>query len=128
MPESSLRAGLKAISSKVEALMDGCLPMEKRSFPHNGAQITVACSGLIANSPVLKGKMLDCSCMGTCIQLSQRIQEGSIVMIKATVRKLADNSSILPEGFRSFSLAEVKWSKPLEDEGLFAIGLKYLPS
>ena len=104
--------------------------MEERKLLRGGSQISVACRSLIANSPVLKGKMLDCSCNGTCIELDQKIQEGSIVMIKATVRSLEDHPPVLPEGFRSFSLAEVKWSKPIEDEGLhnYAVGLRYLPN
>ncbi|MFZ1985673.1 MAG: hypothetical protein WAU91_14740, partial [Desulfatitalea sp.] len=93
---------------------------------------SVACSSLTANSPsdVLKGTMLSCSCKGTCIELNQRIQEGSIVMIKATIRSMEENPSPLPEGFRMFSLAEVKWSKPIEDGNLYnyAIGLRYLPN
>lgn len=104
--------------------------MEQSNLLRNGAHISVACSSLIANSPVLKGKMLDCTSKGACIALNQRIQDGSIVMIRATVRKLENNPPTLPEGFRSFCLAEVQWSKPLEDEGRhnYAIGLRYLPN
>ncbi len=104
--------------------------MENSTLLCDGAKISVACRSLIANSPVLKGKMLDCSCKGTCIELDQKIQDGSIVMIKATVRNLEENPPILPEGFRSFALAEVKWSKPLEGQGHhnYAIGLRYLPN
>ncbi len=100
------------------------------SLLRNCDQIAVACSRLIANSPVLKGTMLDCSCNGTCIELDQRIQDGSIVMIKATLGNVEDHPPALPEGFRSFALAEVKWSKPMEDEGghNYAIGLRYLPN
>ena len=104
--------------------------MEERNLLRGGVQISVACRSLIANSPVLKGKMLDCSYNGTCIELEQKIQDGSIVMIKATVRNLEDHPPALPEGFRSFSLAEVRWSKPIGDESLhnYAVGLKYLPN
>jgi hypothetical protein len=102
--------------------------MEKSNLLHDGAQISVVCRSLIANSPALKGKMLNCSCKGICIELNQRIEEGSIVMLKANLQNPEDNSTPLPEGFRSFSLAEVKWFKPLEDKALhhYAIGLRYL--
>jgi hypothetical protein len=83
--------------------------MENRNLLRDGVKISVACRSLIANSRVLKGKMLDCSCKGTCME---------------------ENPPILPEGFRSFALAEVKWSKPLEGKGghNYAIGLRYLPN
>lgn len=106
--------------------------MEKTDLMRNCRQISVACSSLTANSPshVLKGTMLNCSCKGTCIELNQRIQEGSIVVLRATIRSTEENPSALPEGFRTIALAEVKWSKPLDDGKLhnYAIGLRYLPN
>ncbi len=102
--------------------------MEQTLTRRHCADISVVCRHLTANSPVLKGKMLDCSCKGTCIELDQKIQEGSIVMIAATVRGREEDLPTLPEGFRSFTLAEVQWAKPIEDDGLhiYAIGLRYL--
>lgn len=101
--------------------------MEYRPSRTDYTRISVACRRLTANSPVLQGKMLDCSQTGTCIELDQKIQDGSIVMINTSVR-VKEDPPALPDGFRSFALAEVKWSKPIEDEGHqnFAIGLRYL--
>jgi hypothetical protein len=102
--------------------------MEKRSLARNCTQICVACSGLTSRSPeaVSHGHMVNCSGGGTCINLNHMMNEGSIVMIKATGWGIKD----LPECFRTLALAEVKWSKRLED-GLnsgYAIGLRYLPN
>jgi hypothetical protein len=103
--------------------------MENRSSLTDYTRISVACRRLTANSPVLQGKMLDCSQTGTCIELNQKIQDGSIVMINASVG-MKEDLPALPEGFRSFALAEVKWSKPIEDASgnYYAIGLSYLPN
>lgn len=101
---------------------------EKRSLVRNSTQIFVACSSLTAKSPdaVSHGHMVNCSCEGTCIELNHRMHEGSIVMVKATTCGLKEP----PEGFRTLALAEVKWSRRLE-EGMtpnYAIGLRYLPN
>jgi hypothetical protein len=103
--------------------------MENRSSLTDYTGISVACSHLTANSPVLQGRMLDCSQTGTCIELNQKIQDGSIVMIKASIG-MKEDPPAFPDGFRSFALAEVKWSKPVEDASgnNYAIGLRYLPN
>ena len=104
--------------------------MEKRSLIRNRMQISIACSSLSTNSPtdIFSGTMLNCSCGGTCIELNHRIQKGSIVMIKATSFAAKENPPELLEGFRSLSVAEVKWSKPQDDESVYnyTIGLRYL--
>lgn len=102
--------------------------MEKRSLVRNHTQICVACSSLTAKSPeaASHGHMVNCSGGGTCIQLNHMMHEGSIVMIKATSYGIKDP----PVGFRTLALAEVKWSKRLEDGMIpgYAIGFRYLPN
>jgi hypothetical protein len=106
--------------------------MEKRALIRNHTQITVACSSLTPNSPasVSNGIMLNCSCGGTCIETNRRIHDGNIVMIKATGSIAGEGPHQLPEGFRTLALAEVKWSRLLEDGRIpnYAIGLMYLPN
>jgi hypothetical protein len=102
--------------------------MEKRSLLRNCTQISVTCSSLTCKGEdaVSHGHMVNCSNGGTCIKLNRKMHEGSIVMIKATQWSATD----LPEGFRTLSLAEVKWSKQLE-VGMtpnYAVGLRYLPN
>jgi PilZ domain len=100
--------------------------MEKRSLVRNRTQIGITCSSLTAKSPdaVSHGHMVNCSSAGSCIQLNHKVHEGSIVMIKATSFRITSP----PEGFRTLALAEVKWSKRLEDGMIpgYTIGLRYL--
>jgi hypothetical protein len=121
---ASTDTGRKTVSTKKQELMK----LEKRSLVRNCTQIFVACSALTSKSPetVSQGHMVNCSEGGTCIKLNHRMHEGSIVMIKATGGGLIDP----PEGFRTLSLAEVKWSKRLEVGMIpnYAIGLRYLPN
>ena len=102
--------------------------MEKRSLFRNCTRIVVTCSSLTSKSPedLSHGHMINCSDGGTCIKLNHKLHEGSIVMIKATGR----DASNPPEGFRTLSLAEVKWSKQLEVGMIpnYVVGLRYLPN
>jgi hypothetical protein len=106
--------------------------MEKRALIRNDTSVTVACSSLSTDSPpaVSNGTMLNCSGEGTCIELNRRIQAGNIVMIKATGSVAKEPPREAPEGFRMLALAEVKWSKRLENPGNsnYVIGLRYLPN
>jgi len=106
--------------------------MDKRALIRNRTKISVACSSLTASGPaaVSNGTMLNCSCAGTCIELTHKIHKGSIVIIKATGWTPKENAGGLPEGFRTLGLAEVKWTKRLEGGRIpnFAIGLRYLPN
>ncbi len=106
--------------------------MEKRTLIRNHTQISVACSNLASNHPstVSTGIMLNCSNGGACIELNQRIKQGSILMIKATGGIGNQTLPVPPEGFRTLSLAEVKWLKTRGDQRAYnyMIGLKYLPT
>ena len=107
--------------------------MEKRALIRNLTRISVACSSLTASSAatVSNGTMLNCSCAGTCIELNHTIHTGSIVMIKATGWSTIEQPAEMPpDGFRTLALAEVKWTKRLEEGRIsnYAIGLRYLPN
>jgi len=106
--------------------------MEKRALIRDWTQIPIECMRLTTRSlsEVLQGKMLNCSCEGICIELNQRIHKGSIVMIKATDWIEKGRPPAVPQGFRTLVIAEVKWSKPLDDGRTcnYEIGLRYLPN
>ena len=103
--------------------------MEKRTLIREQTEITVDCCRLTTcdRAAPSKGTMRDCSCDGSCIELNHRIQQGSIVMIRATGRG-ANFPLELPEGFRTLFLAEVKWSRQLNDGNVaaYAMGVRYL--
>jgi hypothetical protein len=106
--------------------------MEKRALTRQCMQISVACSSLATGSTaaVFRGTMRNCCGAGACVELNRTMQEGSIVMIKATHWSPEEICPELPEGFRTLSLAEVKWSKRLEGERHlnYAVGFRYLPN
>ena len=106
--------------------------MAKRTVIRNRTRIPVACSSLKSDSwtQIFKGTMRNCSCAGTCIELGHSIRAGNIVMIKATDWSWQNDHSALPEGFRTVALAEVKWSKQLENQTRprYLMGLRYLPN
>ena len=106
--------------------------MEKRTLIRSHTQIPVACSRFAASrqTAVSNGIMLNCSCAGACIELNQSIKQGSILMVKATAKFGKETPPAPPEGFRTLSLAEVKWLRPQDGQGAFnyVIGLKYLPT
>jgi hypothetical protein len=106
--------------------------MEKRTLIRSHTQIPVACSRFAASRPTAasNGILLNCSCAGACIELNQNIKQGSILMVKATATIGKGTPPAPPEGFRTLSLAEVKWLRPQDGRGAFnyVIGLKYLPT
>ena len=106
--------------------------MEKRALIRHQTQISAACSRLASNRPatVSNGIILNCSCEGACIELDYKIKPGSILMIKATGRIGNFTPPGPPEGFRTLSLAEVKWLKTRSGQRTYnyMIGLKYLPT
>jgi len=106
--------------------------MEKRALVRSRTQISIACSSLTAGNSAVhsNGIMLNCSCGGSCIEINRRIHKGSILMIKATGWAGNDVPAKPPKGFRTISLAEVKWAKPTDAENVFnyRIGLMYLPN
>jgi hypothetical protein len=104
--------------------------MNKRTLIRNRTSVSVACSSLTAASPgaAFDGVMTNCSWGGICIELNRKFFVGSIVMIRVTGLIGGDLSGALPEGFKTITLAEVKWSKRLGQESSagYVIGLKYL--
>jgi hypothetical protein len=104
--------------------------MEKRSLIRNCIRVAVVCSSLTTRIPaeVSTGTLLNCSYGGVCIELDRRIRIGSIVLIKVIGKGSNEAHRVSPDGFRTLALAEVKWTKPLDDTKIYnyAIGLRYL--
>lgn len=103
--------------------------MEKRTAGRSSTEIPVACSrfSIIDGAAMHEGIMLNCSSAGSYIELDQHIDEGTIVMLKSHDTPQACMPASLPEGYRSVSLAEVRWARVIEDDTMcrFGLGLKY---
>jgi hypothetical protein len=105
--------------------------MERRNIKRHYINASTACGHFSASKhrKTYEGKMLNYSADGMCIESNADFKEGSIVMIKVNTPLNNADHPIPVEGFRTVSLAEIKWSKPLDYGGkaLFGMcGLKYL--
>ncbi len=103
--------------------------MEKRSMVRSLTAQSVACRrfSILEGSAMHEGTMLNCSNGGSYIEIDKPIDEGTILMVKSSGAPNNSASSEIPEGFRSVSLAEVRWSKIIDDDFMcrFGLGLKY---
>jgi hypothetical protein len=61
-------------------------------------------------------------------ELQTRFKEGTVLLARTTSSDPEESPSKIEAGFRSISLVEVKWSKPLSAYGdvCFGTGLKHL--
>lgn len=104
--------------------------MEKRTLDRTPTQIPIACCCFTVSEGAnfTYGTMLNCSPGGTYIELDTSFQEGTILMIKANGVPDTKGVNAPPVvGFRTITLAEVKWSKTVEEisSSQYGLGLKY---
>ena len=99
--------------------------MEKRSINRTQTAVPVACSrfSILEGTTMHLGTMLNCSSGGSYIELDRPLDEGSIVMLKSSSASDSGAPPMLPEGFRSVSLAEVRWAKVIGDGFMHRVGL-----
>lgn len=117
--------------------IDGAVPkamvgsaMEKRSNKRHPIETSIVCSYLTAGTidKTFDGKMRNYCPSGLYAELDGFLQTGLILVIK-TRPDPADRAPLgSAEGFRSISLAQVQWSKPMSHGGktLYGTGLKYI--
>jgi hypothetical protein len=101
--------------------------MEKRENKRHDSDTAVRCSFLTTmhcGEPV-DGIMKNYGCGGMYAELRVHFKTGTILVVRST-----GNASECPSrnGYRSISLAEVKWSVPMPVQGdiCYGTGLKYL--
>ena len=101
--------------------------MEKRENKRHTSDMAVMCSFLTSRrcgEPV-DGIMKNYGCGGIYAELRACFKAGTILIVRST-----GNPSGCPskDGYRSMSLAEVKWSEPRPVRGTicYGTGLKYL--
>ena len=102
--------------------------MEKRKIKRHGIDASTVCGHFTAlkNCNIYDGKMLNYSEDGMCIESSADFKKGAIVLIKVNSLFSNDGYPRLMEGFRTVSLAEIKWSKPSHDAGKAFFGMRAL--
>jgi hypothetical protein len=104
--------------------------MEKRAAVRSRTQVSVGCGhfSILTGTAMDEGTMLNCSLGGSYIEISRPMSKGTIVLFKSCWPNAESEGKSLPQGFRSISLAEVKWSQPVEETptSRFGLGLKYL--
>ena len=102
--------------------------MEKRSSRRHPIHALTACGHFTAstNGNIYDGKMLNYSSDGMCIESSAEFKKGAIVMVK--VNALSNNADYkkIMEGFRTVSLAEIKWSRASHDARKVTFGMSAL--
>jgi hypothetical protein len=74
------------------------------------------------------GKMKNYSDLGIYVELQTCLKDGTVLLIRTTHSAPERLPAKIEEGFRSVSLVEVKWSKPLSANGVvcYGTGLKHL--
>ena len=99
--------------------------MEKRSITRHGINVSAVCDQITtsASRKVYNGKILNYSEDGLCIETSAELKNGAIVIVKVNAPLGHDDYSNLKEGFRTVSLAEIKWFKPSYNSGKSFFGL-----
>ena len=104
--------------------------MEKRNSNRHKTDQSIVCTFFTSHScdGTFDGKMQNyCDC-GMYAELQTRFKEGTILLVRTTSSVPEGLPAKIEEGFRSISLVEVKWSKPLSANGVvcYGTGLKHL--
>jgi hypothetical protein len=101
--------------------------MEKRENKRHVSDTRVMCSFLttLHGGKPVDGIMKNYGCGGMYAELSAHFKAGTILVIRSTGSPCGCPSK---NGYRSISLAEVKWSepKPVNSTTCYGTGLKYL--
>ena len=104
--------------------------MEKRTGRRHEIERQIVCSYFSSRNPVesFYGEMKNYCESGMCAELQVQFKEGTVLVCRTKTVSLERSKTKLLEGFRSMSLAQVKWSRPVFVDGTtrFATGLKHL--
>ena len=104
--------------------------MENRTSSRYEIESSIVCSYFSSrnSNETFYGKMKNYCDSGMYAELQVQLKEGTVLLCR-TKRILSERSRTkIEDGFRSISLAQVKWSKPIRVNGTtcFATGLKHL--
>jgi hypothetical protein len=103
--------------------------MEKRTDRRHAIEKTVACSPFVTGkiNAASDGRMLNYCACGMCAELGAEFKKGAIVLLRTKDSPTDPPAGFIREGFRSVSLAEVRWSRPVTAAGhlRFTTGFRY---
>jgi hypothetical protein len=104
--------------------------MEKRNSNRHKVDQSIICTFFTSHNcdGTFGGRMQNYCDSGMYAELQTRFKEGTVLLTRTTSSDPGERPLKIEEGFRSISLVEVKWSKPLSSKGVFCYGtgLKYL--
>ena len=104
--------------------------MENRTSSRYEIESSIVCSYLSSRSSdeTFYGEMKNYCDSGLYAELQVQVKEGTVLLCRTKRISLEGSRTKIVDGFRSMSLAQVKWSKPICVDGTtrFATGLKHL--
>jgi hypothetical protein len=104
--------------------------MENRNNNRYKTDQSIVCSVFTSHSPndLFDGKIKNYCDFGVYAEIPTHFKVGTVLLVRATSRASERLPAKIGEGFRSVSLAEVKWSKPVSANGTvcYGTGLKHL--
>jgi len=104
--------------------------MENRTSSRYEIESSIVCSYFSSrnSNEAFYGKMKNYCDSGMHAELQVQFKEGTVLLCRTKRVSLESSITKIEDGFRSISLVQVKWSKPIYDNGTtrFATGLKHL--
>jgi len=104
--------------------------MEKRTSQRIDIEASIVCGYLTTgdNDKTFSGKMLNYGPSGMYVELGDRFKTGTILLVKTKNESTVQFGLEISEGFRSISLAQVRWTKRVSINGemRYGTGLQYV--
>ncbi|MBI5580617.1 MAG: hypothetical protein HY895_15810 [Deltaproteobacteria bacterium] len=104
--------------------------MEKRNSNRHKTDQSIVCMFFTSHGcdDTFDGRMQNYCDSGMYAELQTCFKEGTILLVRTTSSTPERLPAKIEEGFRTISLVEVKWSKPISADGVFryGTGLKHL--
>lgn len=104
--------------------------MDKRYGYRHETDTCISCRHFTTKSvtAAFDGKMLNYGSCGMYAEVETYFKEGTLLLVRTTGRPAETFRSETEDGFRSNSLAEVRWSRPIPcgRDTCYGIGLKYV--
>ena len=104
--------------------------MEKRNSNRYETEQSIVCAFFTSHSThdTFDGKMKNYGNCGLYAELQTRFKEGTVLLVRTVDGTPGRLYAKIEEGFRSISIAEVRWSKHIHADGTecYGTGLKHL--